>query len=191
MALLRVSARSLRERSLEGRLGQVIAEQFRHEVGYTPGAGEIRSWERSLPVLADDLLDAGLDDVEVLVEYRLPLSSKRIDAVLTSVHPKTGRPSYVVVELKQWSDARLLDESNELVHVDAYGKHPVPHPVEQVRRYWARSSGTSSVRSNRRTTRSPERRTCTTPRRAPSRTCSTWSRPPVSGCSLDRGEASG
>lgn len=135
MALLRVSARSLRERALEGRLGQVIAEQFAHEVGYGPSSAEIRSSERSLPVLAEDLRDAGHEEVEVLVEYRLPLCSKRIDAVLAGVHPGTGRPSYVVVELKQWSDARMLEGSDDLVLVDAYGKHPVLHPVEQVRGY--------------------------------------------------------
>jgi hypothetical protein len=71
-------------------------------------AGEIRSWERSLHTLSADLVQAGLDDVEVLVEYQLPLTSKRADVVLCGVHPRTGQPSYVVVELKQWSSASLL-----------------------------------------------------------------------------------
>jgi hypothetical protein len=38
----------------------------------------------------------------VLVEYQLPLTSKRADVVLCGVHPRTGQSSYVVVELKQW-----------------------------------------------------------------------------------------
>jgi uncharacterized protein len=52
----------------------------------------MRSWQSSLPVLAQDLSDAGLSDVEVLVEHRLPLTSKRADAVLCGVHPRTGEP---------------------------------------------------------------------------------------------------
>ncbi len=135
MPLLRVPAEGLQVSAVEQQLAGLLAEHFGHQVGYLPGAGEVRSWERSLPVLARDLVDAGLSQVEVLVEYRLPLSSKRIDAVLAGVHPKTGRASYVVVELKQWSHARPWPDANDLVQIDAYGGRPVLHPVEQVRRY--------------------------------------------------------
>ena len=44
-----------------------------------PSLSESRSWRHSLPVLARDLRDAGLGGVEVLLEQRLPLSSKRAD----------------------------------------------------------------------------------------------------------------
>ncbi|OBQ53436.1 hypothetical protein A4U61_04400 [Streptomyces sp. H-KF8] len=75
--------------------------------GHRPSAAEVRSWERSIPALTVALNDAGLGEVEVEVrlEYVLPLNSKRADAVLAGVHPTTGEPSYVVVELKQWSRA--------------------------------------------------------------------------------------
>jgi GTPase SAR1 family protein len=106
-------------------------------MGHRPSAGEVRSWSASLPVLAQDLCDAGLQQVEVLVEHRLPLSSKRIDAVVAGVHPKTGRPSYLVVELKQWTHADPVPDADDLVHIDAYGDRPVLHPLEQVRRYVA------------------------------------------------------
>ncbi|MEU0457454.1 DUF2075 domain-containing protein [Streptomyces sp. NPDC006129] len=66
--------------------------------------------------------------------YALPLNSKRADAVLAGVHPVTGEPSYVVVELKQWSQAEPDEEDPALCHVDAY-RHPVLNPIEQVRRY--------------------------------------------------------
>ena len=71
---------------------------------------ERRSWDRSIPVLADDLVEAGLGDVEVLLEHRLPLSSRRVDAILAGRHPVTGAASYVVVELKQWSGAELYED---------------------------------------------------------------------------------
>ena len=94
-----------------------------------PSESELRSWERSLPVLAQDLVQAGLDDVEVLVEHALPLSSKRIDVVLAGQHPRTRQPSYVVVELKQWSrGARAGRTTRSSSSSTAYGVEPAPAP---------------------------------------------------------------
>jgi hypothetical protein len=69
----------------------------------------------------------------VLLEHRLPYTPKRVDALLCGVHPTTRRPSYVLVELKQWTNAISVD--HDLVHVPQYGEQPVLHPAEQVRRY--------------------------------------------------------
>jgi hypothetical protein len=137
VSLLRLSADGLRESAVEQALARRLEEQFVYAMGYRPSASEARSWSASFPVLAQDLCDAGLQQVEVLVEHRLPLSSKRVDAVLAGVHPSTGRPSYVVVELKQWTHASPVADADDLVVIDAYGKRPVLHPLEQVRRYVA------------------------------------------------------
>jgi len=111
-----------------------LTEQFVHMHGYRPGSSEIRSWERSIPVFASALNEAGLGDVEIMIEYALPLNSKRADVILAGVHPATGEPSYVVVELKQWSQVAPDDGDPVLCHVDAYAQ-PVLNPIEQVRRY--------------------------------------------------------
>ena len=135
MSLFRASAAGFAALALEGTLGVRIAEQMHHLQGRRATESEQRSWERSLPVLANDLIQAGLDDVEVIVEHALPLSSKRIDVVLAGQHPRTRRPSYVVVELKQWSTASRWEGDPSLVRLDAYGGRPVLHPVAQVRGY--------------------------------------------------------
>ncbi|MER6690293.1 DUF2075 domain-containing protein [Streptomyces minutiscleroticus] len=132
--LFRASAKTVAERALDTSLFLHLTEQFVHMHGHRPSASEVRSWERSIPALAAVLNDAGLGDVEVMLEYALPLNSKRADAVLAGVHPVTGEPSYVVVELKQWSQAEPHDDDPALCHVDAYA-HPVLNPIEQVRRY--------------------------------------------------------
>jgi hypothetical protein len=95
----------------------------------------VRSWERSLPVLAQDLVDAGLSDVEVILEYQLPLTSKRADVVLAGQHPRTGEASYVVIELKQWTSAHLWEDDAALITVDGMPGGPKLHPVRQVRGY--------------------------------------------------------
>lgn len=112
-----------------------LADLLRHQTGHRASPAEMRSWSGSLPILAQDLLDAGLSNVEVILEYRLPLTSKRADVVLAGRHPVTGAASYVVVELKQWSNATLYDGTGELVTVPGAPGGARLHPVAQVRHY--------------------------------------------------------
>jgi energy-coupling factor transporter ATP-binding protein EcfA2 len=116
-------------------LAEHIAQQVRYSIGRRPSGAEIRSWRFSLPALARDLLDAGLPHVEMLVEYQLPYTSKRADVVLAGIHPRSGVDSYVVVELKQWSGAKLEGGSDISVFVEGTGGPPRLHPVAQVREY--------------------------------------------------------
>lgn len=62
-------------------------------------AAEQTSRRNSLPVLAEDLAAAGLFDVDVFLEFPLPMSSQRIDALLAGTHPVTGNPSFVLLRL--------------------------------------------------------------------------------------------
>ncbi|MFC7548945.1 DNA/RNA helicase domain-containing protein [Plantactinospora sp. GCM10030261] len=133
MSAFRTSATGLLRLATDGVLADRVAEHLwamRH--GVNPA--ERRSWKGSLPVLAQDLLDAGLGDVEVLVEYQLPLTSRRIDAVLAGVDPRTGDDSYLVVELKGWSYATAYEDSDTLVAVE-HARGPRLHPGVQVADY--------------------------------------------------------
>ena len=55
--------------AVERHLAQMLSAQ-----GIPPGPSERRAWRHSVPALARDLDDAGLGNVEVLLEHRLPLS---------------------------------------------------------------------------------------------------------------------
>jgi DUF2075 family protein len=133
MSAFRVSAAGLLRLATEGSLADRVAEQVWMS-GHGVSPAERKSWSRSLFVLAQDLADAGLHDVEVLVEYQLPLTSRRIDAVLAGVHPKTGDDSFVVIELKQWSYATRYEDSDTLVDVE-HAAGPRLHPGIQVGDY--------------------------------------------------------
>ncbi len=137
MALIRRSAASLAALANRASVAEVMFEQILHDqLQARPSPGERRAWERSIPVLAHDLVQAGLGNVEVLLEHRLPLASLRVDALLAGCHPVTRKPSYVVVELKQWSSAEVYENDPGLVTIDSYGsREPLLHPVEQVRGY--------------------------------------------------------
>ncbi|WP_232821661.1 hypothetical protein [Desertihabitans aurantiacus] len=92
----------------------MLSEQFRRQVGHRPSPAEQRSWRESLAVLANDLNDAGLSGVEMLLEYQLPLTSKRVDALLCGTSPKTGHPVYFAVLAQAASEASMLVDSEEI-----------------------------------------------------------------------------
>ncbi|AFU00127.1 ATP-binding protein [Nocardia brasiliensis] len=129
--MFRATAREVCTSSAEKILSSLIAEQLNRKPSRS---AEQRAWEMSLPKLADVLVDAGLAMVDMLVEYPLPQSTRRADVVLAGIHPVTGKPNYVVVELKQWSEAQLTWSSDRIVQVHRMpGEHL--HPVDQVRGY--------------------------------------------------------
>ncbi len=133
MPLHRASAAAIRQLQTAGDLVDRMTEQFRFAYGHNPSPAEQRSWDRSLTTLIEDLHDAGLAEVELLLEYRLPLTSRRVDALLCGVHPRTGNTSYVVVELKQWSHAQPVDGTDDVVLDDGRGRRL--HPAAQVAGY--------------------------------------------------------
>lgn len=133
MHLHRDSVAGVRQLITSGSLVHRMSEQFAIAFGHRPSPSEERSWEHSLTTLMNDLYDAELTHVEVLLEYRLPLTSRRVDALLCGVHPKTGASSYVVVELKQWSHAAPLDGTEDVVLDDGRGTRL--HPLAQVSAY--------------------------------------------------------
>ncbi|OLF11157.1 ATP-binding protein [Actinophytocola xinjiangensis] len=118
-----------------GSLTQHLATQFRFTYGRQPGDSEQRSWAASLPALAQDLVDADLGEVEMLVEYQLPLTSLRADVVLAGRHPVSQAVSYVVVELKQWSGASVIDGDPQLCEPAGPPGRVTLNPIAQVRRY--------------------------------------------------------
>ena len=117
-------------RSTDGSLVPILSEQFRHRLGRSAPPAEVRSWERSLAVLAQDLAEAGLTSVEVLVEYQLPLTSKRVDVDSVRRSPAHGRAART-----WWSSSssgpRSLSRTDDVCRPRGLGTRL--HPVEQVR----------------------------------------------------------
>jgi hypothetical protein len=71
----------------------------------------------------------------MLIEYQLPLTSKRADVVLAGQDRRTGGDAYLVVELKQWSHAELFEDDPGLVLVEHMRGGPKLHPVLQAKGY--------------------------------------------------------
>ncbi len=95
-----------------------------------PGAAEERSWRNSWPPLFAALVRAGLEDLQVYLEYGTPGGGRRLDALLIGAAPD-GVLGLVVVELKQWQNCRILD-ADRVMRSDGL---VTAHPVHQVAAY--------------------------------------------------------
>jgi hypothetical protein len=115
----------------QARLANQLSDRFFDEFRYRPARSEITSWRNSLGAMAHVLQVAELTDQGILVELKLPLSSKRLDVMITGSNPSTRRDSAVIVELMQWTE---VGRSNitDCVAVDYGGKFPVDMDGEPI-----------------------------------------------------------
>jgi hypothetical protein len=87
--------------AVRAQIAQKLDDAFFDYFRFHPSPSEVRSWQNSLRAMADAVTLADLNDYGVVVELQLPLSSRRIDCLLTG-HDDADRPQAVIVELKQW-----------------------------------------------------------------------------------------
>ncbi len=122
------------EKAITNEIAFTLRENFRRYLGYFPSQSESRSWLISLKDLAFSMQTGQLEDTGILVEYRLPMSSKRLDAMITGVG-EDHRERAVIVELKQWQAAYKcrIDDCVTLSEGDLTRIHP--HPSRQAGSY--------------------------------------------------------
>lgn len=114
-------------------IAQRLKEAFLAHYRYNPSDGEHQSWQNSLRSFADVLREGELTDQGIFLEFRLPLSSKRIDALLMGRDAQRDRA--VVVELKQWQAAET-GSGDDLLKTWVGGRHrDVLHPSVQANQY--------------------------------------------------------
>jgi uncharacterized protein len=102
--------------------GTMLLNFWNHH-GYAPSTSEIRSWENSLDALADALQGLQARDIGVVLEYHLPYSGYRIDVLLAG-KTADGANCIMTLELKQWSDINLIDNSSNVVINGVEHLHP-------------------------------------------------------------------
>ena len=110
-----------------------LSDQFFAHFRYKPAESEVRSWRNSLRAMSGVITEGELENTGVLLEYQLPLSSKRLDCMLTG-HTKSGAPNAVIIELKQWESCEAADGDHVLTWVGG-GEREVLHPAAQVGQY--------------------------------------------------------
>ncbi len=85
------------------RLASRLSDRFFEEFRYKAPRSEVGAWQNSLRAMASVLQLADLRDQGILVELQLPLTSKRLDCLVTGSDQVRGEGA-VIIELKQWSE---------------------------------------------------------------------------------------
>ena len=115
-------------------IGDKIAASFFDNFRYQAPQSEVAAWKNSLMAMANVVRHGGLTDHGVVVEWQLPLSSRRLDVMLTG-HNSQGQPLGVIVELKQWTTVEPTHVPECVITFVGQRKREVLHPSAQVNQY--------------------------------------------------------
>lgn len=112
-----------------------IYEKYRTYFGNTSKA-EINSWANSMQRMRGVLSDIEIPgDAGVAIEFNIPLTSKRIDFIVSGRDEKQ-KDSVVIIELKQWEHCEAVNGKDGIVNTYVgKGFHDVTHPSYQALSY--------------------------------------------------------
>jgi hypothetical protein len=134
MRLYEGMSRVFVEDAVRNQIADKLRDAFFAFYGYRPSFSEVASWRNSLRTMAGILERGHLDDNGVILEYQLPLSSKRLDFLICGVDEEK-KANAVIVELKQWERCDS-SEVDRCVSTWLGGKHrEILHPCEQAAQY--------------------------------------------------------
>lgn len=112
-----------------------ILENMKKNLFHAAAQNEISSWRNSMHFMSDVLEDHDIpDDVTVSVEYQIPMTSKRVDVIVSGMD-KGKKESAVIIELKQWSDVERTDKDGIVKTFLNGGIREVSHPSYQAWSY--------------------------------------------------------
>ncbi|WP_417514716.1 DNA/RNA helicase domain-containing protein [Marinobacter sp.] len=116
---------------------KVIEEEVWRKLKRRTPKSEIESWKNSLQYMFNALLDQGIPpSAGVAIEYTIPLTSRRVDFILTG-KDALRNDTAIIVELKQWSEAEVTDK-DAIVRTFLNGSiREVNHPSYQAWSYSA------------------------------------------------------
>lgn len=109
-----------------GRSGQFVEDTVLNQVAgklknaffshyrYNPSHAEVSSWQNSLRAMSGILQYGDLLDHGVMLEYQLPLTSRRLDFMVTG-KGQANADNAVIVELKQWEMCGAADGERDIV----------------------------------------------------------------------------
>lgn len=113
-----------------------IYEQYQRYFGRTTES-QMRAWQNSMQYMRNILdSDEIPSDCGVAIEYNIPMTSKRIDFILTGVNSEETK-TVIIVELKQWDDCNSVQSEDGII-VETYvggGMRKVAHPSYQAMSY--------------------------------------------------------
>ena len=134
MRLYAGSSHQFFEDTIQNQIAEKLRLAFFREYRYNPSPNEVNAWRNSLRSVCQVFQYAELNDHGIILEYRLPLTSRRLDCLICGQDPQQ-QDEAVIVELKQWDRAEPAESDNELLTWVGGANREVLHPAVQVRQY--------------------------------------------------------
>lgn len=120
--------------AMHNTIAERLKSAFFHHFRYYPSPSEVNSWRNSLRATSDVFQMAKLDDQGVILEYQLPLTSKRLDCLVCG-RDAAGSDQGVIIELKQWETTQPSLGDDLVSAWVGGGQSDLLHPSAQVRQY--------------------------------------------------------
>jgi DUF2075 family protein len=134
MQLYSGTTSGLIEDSTKNRIAAKLSDSFFYHFRFHPSVGEVNSWKNSLRAVCQVFQTADLVKNGVILELQLPLTSKRLDCLVTG-EDQHNKENAVIVELKQWDECEDGAGANELSTWVGGRVRDVLHPSAQVGQY--------------------------------------------------------
>lgn len=120
---------------LEGNISDVIHSQYFNKLGRHTSKNEVLSWKNSMMYMNNVLNDDGIPDLAIVsIEFQIPLTSKRIDFIISGLDNEKEE-KVIIIELKQWSSATITDKDAIVSTRFQHGEREVAHPSYQAWSY--------------------------------------------------------
>lgn len=134
MRLYSASTEQFLTDNVKNQIAEKLKLSFFNEFRFNPSPTEVSSWRNSLRAISHTFQYADLMDHGVIIEYQLPLTSKRLDVVITG-KDKYKKDNAVIIELKQWERCGETSGPNEVLTFIGGSEREVLHPSVQVGQY--------------------------------------------------------
>lgn len=114
----------------------ILNNKMKEKMYHYTSESEKSSWENSLEYISEVISSSNLpDDCTIILEYNLPISSSRIDLMITGFDEQNNK-KVLLFELKQWSKANIVPDSDILLETYVGNAlRRVVHPAYQVITY--------------------------------------------------------
>lgn len=94
--------------TVHNRIADKLTSAFMQNFRFKPSASLVNSWKNSLRAVSQVFDAARFHDHGIALEYQLPLSSQRLDCIITG-RDDPVRDQAIIIELKQWDTCELGD----------------------------------------------------------------------------------
>ena len=135
MIVYQSTKQGFRDDVFSNEIDKKILEAYKIHLGRSTSANETLSWKNSMSYMDRIMEDPDIPaDAGISIEFQIPLTSKRIDFIITGLN-EVQQEQVVIIELKQWSSAELTDKDALVKTRFQHGVSETAHPSYQAWSY--------------------------------------------------------